>query len=207
MRQGQPDAAVGLFQVLEADRRELRAAERAGKADQQERAIAQAAEVPRDRRQQAAQDGGGGRDLLARQLALAGGVALDAGQRLGDADIVGGDRAAGGAVQIADRGAAQFQRFRRQFLRRAFAGEEGGDIGAGGGQGREVVAGAPGAHRGAVGAAGVLRLGHPGIGWAASRSAASVPSSTGASASTALSNQALTVDLPWRFRWEPLAVQ
>ena len=49
VRQGQPDAAVGLLQVLDADGRELRAAERAGKADQQDGAIAQAAQIGRDR--------------------------------------------------------------------------------------------------------------------------------------------------------------
>jgi len=111
VRQGQPDAALGLLQVLDADGSELRAAERAGKADQQDRAVAQTAQVARDWRQQAAQDRGGRRDFLAGQLALAGRVALDAGERLGDADVVGGDRAAGGAVQITDRGAAQFDGF------------------------------------------------------------------------------------------------
>ena len=166
LRQGQAQAALGLLQLLDADRRQLRAAQRAGEADQKQRAIAQAAQVGRDRRQEAAQDAGGRRDLLARQLALAGGVAPDAGQRLGDADIVGRHRAAGGAVQIADGGPAQFQGFRRE-VSPALAGQEGGDVGAGGGQGREVslrAPGAPGAHGGAVGAPRVLGLGHAGIG-------------------------------------------
>jgi hypothetical protein len=114
VRQGQPDAAVGFFQVFEADGGELRPPQRAGEADQQDRAIAQAAQIGRHRHQQPAQDGGGCRDFLARQLALAGGVPPDAGERLGDADVVGRHCAAGGAVQVADRGAAQFQGLRRQ---------------------------------------------------------------------------------------------
>jgi len=54
VRQGQPDAAVGLFQVREADRREFRPPQRAGKADQQEGAVAETAQVAWDRRQQPA---------------------------------------------------------------------------------------------------------------------------------------------------------
>jgi hypothetical protein len=106
--QGEPDAAVGLFQVREADRREFRLPQRAGKGDQQEGAVAETAQVAWDRRQQPAHDFFRCRDLLPRELAFAGGVALDAGRRLGDADIVRRHRAAGSAVQVADRGAAQF---------------------------------------------------------------------------------------------------
>ncbi len=65
LRQGEPDAAVGLLQLLEADRRQLRAPQRAGEADQQDRPVPQPAQVVRDRRQQPAQDGHRGRHLLA----------------------------------------------------------------------------------------------------------------------------------------------
>ena len=69
-------------------------------------------------------------------------------------------------MQIADGGAAEVQGLGGEAAA-ALAGQEGRDVGAGGGQGREVAFPAPvapGAHRGAVGPAGVLGLGHAGVG-------------------------------------------
>lgn len=66
--------------------------------------------------------------------ALFYGLALDTCQGLGDAGIVGRNGASGGAVQVTDGGPAQFER-RRVQPAAAFAGEEGGDVGARGGQG------------------------------------------------------------------------
>ena len=84
-----------------------------------------------------------------------GGLAADAGQGLGDADVVGRHWAAGGAVQVADCRPAQLDRLRREFSP-TLAGEEGGNVLAGGRQRRQVVACAPGAHGGAGGPAGVI---------------------------------------------------
>jgi hypothetical protein len=51
-------------------------------------------------------DAGGGGGLFGGHLPFRGGVAADAGDGFGDADIVGRHGAAGGTVQIADGSAA-----------------------------------------------------------------------------------------------------
>ena len=47
--------------------------------------------------------------FLARDIPLPDGVALDASQRRRKRHVVGRNRAAGGAVQVADPGAPQFR--------------------------------------------------------------------------------------------------
>ena len=77
-----------------------------------------------------------------------GGVAADAGDDFRDAGIVGRHRAGGGAVQVADGGAAQIDGVGCHAAA-AFRRQERSDVGAAGGQGREVAPGtpaAPGAH-------------------------------------------------------------
>ena len=166
LRQGKSDAAFGGLEVIGPDRGEFGTPQRAGEAHQDERAVAQAAQIVPDRREQPAHDGRGRRDLLARDLAAVGGVPADAGDGFRHANVVGGHRAAGGAVQIADGGAAEFDGVGREPAA-ALAGEEGGDIRALSGQGREVVARtprAPGADGGAVGPPGIVGFGHAGVG-------------------------------------------
>ena len=104
--QGEPQAALGFFQMLDPDRREFRAPQRAGKANEKKRPVAEAAQVGGDRRQDLPQDAGGRRGLLARGKTLARGLTADARQRLRDGHVIGRDRAAGSAVQIADGGPA-----------------------------------------------------------------------------------------------------
>jgi hypothetical protein len=104
---GKTQPALGLLQLLDADRRQLQMAQRASEAGENQRAIAGRWGFGR----QDLPDAGGRRDHLARSLTLPRGLAADAGQRLGHGDIVGRDRAAGGAVQIANCGVAQFQGF------------------------------------------------------------------------------------------------
>ena len=48
LRQGEPPAALGLLELLEADGRELRAPQRAGEADQDQGAVAPAAQIVGD---------------------------------------------------------------------------------------------------------------------------------------------------------------
>jgi hypothetical protein len=80
VRQGQAQAAFAGLEVLDPDGGELGAAERAGEADQQQRAVAQSGQGGFDRRQDLAQDVGGGGEFLAGQLAGIGGGAVHAGQ-------------------------------------------------------------------------------------------------------------------------------
>ena len=83
------------------------AAQRAGEAHQQQRAVAQPGQVVADRRQDLAQHADLGGEFFRRELAALRGVAADAGERLADHRLAVGDRAAGKVVQVADRGAAQ----------------------------------------------------------------------------------------------------
>ena len=78
--------------MLDPDRRQLGAAQRAGEADQQQGAVAQPDQVVGDAGQDLAQDLGGGGELLRRQLAGVGGFAMDAGQGCGDVGFGGGHR-------------------------------------------------------------------------------------------------------------------
>ena len=165
-RQGEAQPARGGFQVLQADRRQLGPAQRAGEARQQQGAVAPAAQVVADRGEDLAQHADRGGEFLRRELAALGGVAADAGQRLADHRLGGRHRAAGEIVQIADRGAAQVDRVDRQAAL-ALGGEERHDVGGGRGQAGQRVAGAPGAPGGDPGAVGAPRvggLGQPGEG-------------------------------------------
>ena len=128
LAQNQPHAALGRLEVGDIDRGEFGAPQCPGKADQQQRAIAQTDEVVGHGFEQPAQDLHGGRFLLAGMLAGAGGGALDPGQGLGHAGIIGRHRRAGGPVQIADGGAPQLEGFWREAAQ-PLAGEEGGDVG------------------------------------------------------------------------------
>ena len=166
MRQGQPQAAVAGFDMLEADRRQFGAAQGAGKADQQQRAVAQSGQVVADRGQDLAQDVGGDGELLGRQFAGIGGGAADAGHGFRDLRLGGGHWAAGDEMQVADRGAAQVQRVDAKAAA-ALGGQEGDHIGGARRQAGQLVLVAPvapGAHAGTVGAAGVVRFGAAGIG-------------------------------------------
>ena len=195
LRQGQPDAAVGPLQMLEAYRCQLGAPQRAGESDQKDGTIAQAPHVAGDRRQQPAQNGRRGRHFLARHDAFSGGIAGDAGHGFRDADIVGRHRAAGGAVQIADRGPAQFQGFwarvcgrvRRRGRRRHPGRRRAGE----GGRAGRTRRTRPGRRRGRRGG---CCPPWPCGGRFRRRRARwpEVPSTTGSLASTALSNQART---------------
>jgi hypothetical protein len=80
VRQGQAQAAFAGLEVLDPDGGELGAAERAGEADQQQRAVAQSGQGGFDRRQDLAQDVGGSGEFLTGQLAGIGGGAVHAGQ-------------------------------------------------------------------------------------------------------------------------------
>jgi hypothetical protein len=75
VRQGQAQDAVA---GLDPDSGELGAAERAGEACQQHRAVAQPGQVGFDRHQDLARDVGGGGEFLAGQLAGIGGGAVHA---------------------------------------------------------------------------------------------------------------------------------
>ena len=164
-RQGQAQAALARLDVLDPDRRQFGAAQRAGEADQQQGAVAQPCEVVGHACQDLAQDVGGGGELLGRQLAGIGGGAMNAGQGGRDVGFRGGHRQAGDEVQVADGGAAQFDGVDGQATS-ALGGEEGDDVG-GVGQAGQLVAGAPGApgaHAGAVGAPGVVSFGTAGVG-------------------------------------------
>ena len=165
-RQGEAQPARGGFQVLQADRRQLGPAQRAGEARQQQGAVAPAAQVVADRGEDLAQHADRGGEFLRRELAALGGVAADAGERLADHRLGGRHRAAGEIVQIADRGAAQVDGGDRQAAL-ALGGEERHDVGGGRGQAGQRVAGAPGAPGGDPGAVGAPRvggLGQPGEG-------------------------------------------
>ena len=165
-RQGEAQPARGGFQVLQADRRQLGPAQRAGEAHQQQGAVAPAAQVVADRGEDLAQHADRGGEFLRREFAALGGVAADAGERLADHRLGGRHRAAGEVVQIADRGAAQVDRVDRQAAL-ALGGEERHDVGGGRGQAGQRVAGAPaapGGDPGAVGAPRVGGLGQPGEG-------------------------------------------
>ena len=136
------------------------------KPDQQQGAVAPAAQVVADRGEDLAQHADRGGEFLRRELAALGGVAADAGQRLADHRLGGRHRAAGEIVQIADRGAAQVDGVDRQAAL-ALGGEERHDVGGGRGQAGQRVAGAPGAPGGDPGAVGAPRvggLGQPGEG-------------------------------------------
>ena len=136
------------------------------KPDQQQGAVAQAAQVVADRGEDLAQHADRGGEFLGREFAALGGVAADAGERLADHRLGGRHRAAGEVVQIADRGAAQVDRVDRQAAL-ALGGEERHDVGGGRGQAGQRVAGAPGAPGGDPGAIGAPRvggLGQPGEG-------------------------------------------
>ena len=165
-RQGEAQPARGGFQVLQPDRRQLGPAQRAGEADQQQGAVAPAAQVVADRGEDLAQHADRGGEFLRREFAALRGVAADAGQRLADHCLGGRHRAAGEVVQITDRGAAQVDRVDRQAAL-ALGGEERHDVGGGRGQAGQRVAGAPGAPGGDPGAVGAPRvggLGQPGEG-------------------------------------------
>ena len=71
-------------------------------------------------------------------------------------------------------------------------GEKGGDVATRGGQGRDPVLVAPGAHRRAVGGAGVRRFRTAAIGVGQFVAAARLPSFSGFSATPRMSNQLLT---------------
>jgi hypothetical protein len=153
LRDRQPQSTVGLLQPLEPDGRQLRAAQRAGEADQQQGAVALAAQIVGNGRQELLDDRDRGGDLLLRRLAFGRRVAADAGDGFGHAGIVGRHRAAGGAVQIADRGPAQIDGVGRH-LPPALGRQKGSHVLAAGGKGREVTFRAPvapGAHRRSVG--------------------------------------------------------
>ena len=152
--------------MLQADRRQLGPAQRAGEARQQQGAVAPAAQVVADRGEDLAQHADRGGEFLRRELAALGGVAADAGERLADHRLGGRHRAAGEIVQIPDRGAAQVDGGDRQAAL-ALGGEERHDVGGGRGQAGQRVAGAPGAPGGDPGAVGAPRvggLGQPGEG-------------------------------------------
>jgi hypothetical protein len=102
--QGEAQPALRFLELLDADRRQFRPAQPAGEAGEDQRSRSPHRSFGMGVRD-LPQDDGGRRNLLARSLALQS-MAADACQRLGHGDIVGGYRAAGGAVQIADRGAA-----------------------------------------------------------------------------------------------------
>ena len=156
----------GSLRGARPDRREFGAAQRAGEADREERAVAQAAEVVRDGGQDVAQEIGGGGEFLGRALAVVGGVAMDAGHGGGDPGFGGRHGTAGEEVEGADRRPAQIDGIDREATA-ALRGEEGDDVlGAGGqaGEGVAVAEGAPGRDPGAVGAAGVRGLGAMGVG-------------------------------------------
>ena len=106
-RQGEAQPAWSGFQVLQADRRQLGPAQRAGEAGQQQGAVAQAAQVVADRGEDLAQHADRGGEFLRRELAALRGVAADTGERLADHRLGGRHRAAGEIMQIPDRGAAQ----------------------------------------------------------------------------------------------------
>jgi len=152
--------------MLDADGGEFGTAQRAGEAEQQQRAVAQPGEIGLDRCQDLAQDRRGGGEFAGRHVAGFGGVPGDPGHGFADRGLRGGHRAAGGDVQIADGGAAQRQGADAEAVT-APGGEEGGDIGGASGQARQAIAitsVAPGAHPGAVGAPGVAGLGAAGMG-------------------------------------------
>ena len=165
-RQGEAQPARGGFQVLQADRRQLGPAQRAGEARQQQGAVAPAAQVVADRGEDLAQHADRSGEFLRRELAALRGVAADAGQRFADHGLGGRHGAAGEVVQIADGGAAQVDGVDRQAAL-ALGGEERHDVGGGRGQAGQRVAGAPaapGGDPGAIGAPRVGGLGQPGEG-------------------------------------------
>jgi hypothetical protein len=133
VRQGQAQAAFAGLEVFNPDGGGLGASECAGEARQQQRAVAQPGEVGFDRRQDLAQDVGGGGEFLAGHLAGIGGGAVHAGHGFADLRFGGGHRAAGDDMQVADRGAAQFDGVDATALA-ALGGEEGDHIGGVSGQ-------------------------------------------------------------------------
>ena len=108
--QGELQAAVALLEVVDPDGGEFAAAQGAGEADQQQGAVAQAAQIVGDQGDDVAQQFDGGGEFLLRGLAMVGGVAADAGDGLGDPRLGGRHRAAGDEVQVADGGAAELDR-------------------------------------------------------------------------------------------------
>jgi hypothetical protein len=130
--------------MRDLDGGEFGAAQGASEPDEHEGTIAQAARIVGDWDEQTPYDGRGRRDLLARYNAGAGGLAPDAGDGFRHANVVGRNRAPRGAMQIADRGTAEVNGVGGE-VAAALAGQEGGDVGAAGGEGRQTEAVAPGA--------------------------------------------------------------
>jgi hypothetical protein len=143
------------LEVVDPDRGDLGAAQRAGEAYQQQSAVAQSHQVVTDRGEDLPQDLRCGGEFLGRQVALVGGGAVDTRHGLGDMGLDGGHRAAGDEVQITDGGAAQVDGGDAGAAA-VLGGEERHHVGGAGrqaGHGMGVAPGAPGAHAGAAGGA------------------------------------------------------